>query len=98
MFLVVINDVTARKKMELARDKAISEAEQASAVKTKFLARVSLELRAPLNSILGFTELLKIKNLVTSKGREYLQHINDSGHYLLDLVNDVLDLAKIEPG
>ncbi|WP_438971156.1 ATP-binding protein [Methylophaga sp.] len=97
-FLVVINDVTARKKMESARDKAISEAEQASAVKTQFLARVSHELRTPINSILGFTELLKIKNLVTSKGREYLQHINDSGHYLLDLVNDVLDLAKIESG
>jgi signal transduction histidine kinase len=75
-------------------------AEAASRMKTEFLANVSHELRTPLNSILGFAELLKD---LTSAGSEpkiarYIQNINTAGHNLLDLINDLLDLAKIEAG
>lgn len=73
-------------------------AEEANEAKSSFLASMSHELRTPLNAILGFTQLLQLKkdNIEQSKKDEYLEHISKGGNHLLELINDVLDLSKIE--
>lgn len=74
--------------------------EQASQLKSEFLASMSHELRTPLNSILGFADLLLRQNAgpLTSRQTNYVQLINSSGQHLLQLINDILDLSKIEAG
>jgi len=77
------------------------EAEAANASKTTFLANMSHELRTPLNAILGFSELISSETLGpvgTARYREYAKDINSSGTHLLSLINDILDIAKIESG
>lgn len=78
-------------------EQAKQEAEQASLMKSDFLARMSHELRTPLNGILGFSELIQL-DAPTDEIREQAQTIFQSGEHLLRLVNDILDLAKIEAG
>ena len=80
---------------------AVDEAEQASRAKSAFLANMSHELRTPLNAILGFSEVMKEQSLGAMNNPRYLAyvaHIHDSGQHLLGIINDVLDLAKIEAG
>jgi signal transduction histidine kinase len=71
---------------------------ESNKLKSEFIANVSHELRTPLNSILGFADLLKTAVPADGKGPRYLQNIMRSGNSLLDLINDLLDLAKIEAG
>lgn len=78
-------------------DEARERAEEANRMKSSFLATMSHELRTPLNGILGFAELLKME-LTDEELRSYAEGIHGSGRHLLDIVNDVLDLAKIEAG
>jgi signal transduction histidine kinase len=78
-------------------DEARERAEEANRMKSSVLATMSHELRTPLNGILGFAELLKLE-LQEEEPRSYAENIHSSGQHLLDLVNDVLDLAKIEAG
>lgn len=80
--------------------KAKEGAEEANRAKSEFLANMSHELRTPLNAIIGFSEFLKFGGLDESKDsqQEYVDHIIASGRHLLDLISDILDLAKIESG
>jgi len=79
-------------------EKSKDKAELANRAKSVFLANMSHELRTPMNAVLGFSRLMRDDPLVTSSQKESLDIINKSGHHLLNLINDVLDMAKIESG
>ena len=99
--VAVIRDITIRKTQEEQLRQAREVAENASDAKTRFLANVSHELRTPLNAIIGFSEILcegvTFADQV-ERTREYAKLIHDSGHHLLQVVNDILDMSKIESG
>ncbi len=78
-----------------------NRAEEANQTKSKFLANMSHELRTPLNAIIGFSEIMETAMfgpLGADKYREYSSDIRESGQYLLDVINDILDMSKIEAG
>ncbi|MBP0028265.1 response regulator [Roseofilum sp. Guam] len=77
---------------------AKEEAEQANCAKSEFLARMSHELRTPLNAILGFAQILKKENITSEDRNQYLEVILHSGQQLLKLINDILELSRIEAG
>ena len=94
-------DITDRKQAEDDRNVALVNAEEANQAKSEFLATMSHEFRTPLNAILGFADILSNQYLGPigkSKYLEYATDIQDSGNYLLELVNDLLDLSTIEAG
>ncbi|TIX51119.1 PAS domain S-box protein [Alteraurantiacibacter aquimixticola] len=92
-----IRDVTDRKKLELELTEARRRAEDAADAKSSFLANFSHEIRTPMNGVIGLTELLMDREL-DPVARNYAQLIADSGDTMMKLLNDILDLAKIESG
>lgn len=97
----VLRDMTQWKKVEAELNEARHEAERASAIKSEFLARISHEIRTPLGAILGFSEVMSEERLGpvgNERYREYLKDIHASGQHVMSLVNDLLDLSKIESG
>ncbi|MCZ7402803.1 MAG: PAS domain S-box protein [Candidatus Methanoperedens sp.] len=95
----VFSDITERKKAEEIRIEK-ERLEYASQAKSEFLASMSHELRTPLNSILGFSQLLidGMAGELNEKHRHFIENIHNSGNFLLNLINDILDLSKIEAG
>ncbi|NJL69579.1 MAG: PAS domain S-box protein [Microcoleus sp. SM1_3_4] len=90
------NEIADRKQAEIALQLAKEAAEAASKAKSEFLANMSHELRTPLNGILGYVQLLKTDKNLTVEQQENLNSVQHCGEHLLTLINDVLDLAKIE--
>ncbi|ASJ71910.1 hybrid sensor histidine kinase/response regulator [Granulosicoccus antarcticus] len=96
-FIAIESDVTERKKAERQLYEAKTEAEKANLAKSEFLSRMSHELRTPLNAILGFTQLLELDDL-GKDNQDFVERILKAGQHLLVLINDVLDISKIESG
>jgi PAS domain S-box-containing protein len=96
----VVRDISTRKRAEETLRLANAELERALRMKDEFLANMSHELRTPLNAILGLSEsmLEETAGPVNEKQKRYLIIVNESGRHLLELINDILDLAKIESG
>ena len=95
--VAVVRDVTLAKSAESLLRQAKEEAERANRAKSEFLSRMSHELRTPLNSILGFAQLLELADLAVQH-QSNVQQILKGGYHLLELINEVLDLARIEAG
>ena len=100
LILSTTRDITLHKKAEDSLRVANAEMERALRIKDEFLANMSHELRTPLNSILGISESLEeqVAGQINEKQGKYLRIISESGHHLLNLINDILDLSKIEAG
>ena len=96
--LGIVRDIRDRKQAEEQLQKAAEAAQIANKTKSLFLASMSHELRTPLNAILGFTQVMSRNSDLTPEQREYLNIINRSGEHLLELINDVLSMSKIEAG
>jgi len=96
--ITVSEDITERKRAEEELQKAKEAADAANRAKSAFLANMSHDIRTPMNAILGFSEILKEQLHDTPKYQGYLDQIISGGHTLLRLIDDILDLSKIEAG
>ena len=97
----IISDITVRKRMEKDLVAAKLQAEDANRAKSMFLANMSHELRTPLNAVIGFAEIIKDELLGAinePRYRDYAADIHNSGKHLLQLINDILDMTKVEAG
>ena len=96
--LVIIRDITEQKRAERELIMAKEHAEESDRLKSAFLANMSHEIRTPMNGILGFADLLKEPDLTRETSQEYLSIIESSGMRLLNIVNDLIEISKIESG
>lgn len=94
----VIGSALARRESETALLTAREDAERANSAKSEFLSSMSHELRTPMNAILGFGQLLEVDSTLDEQSRDNVHEIMRAGRHLLELINEVLDLAKIESG
>lgn len=99
--ITIVEDITEKKQREITLIETMARAEKANKAKSEFLSAMSHELRTPMNAILGFAELLGVTNNespLNKKQKAYADHILSSGHYLMQLIDQVLELSKIEAG
>ncbi len=92
------SDITERKLAELELKRAKERAEESDRLKTAFLANMSHEIRTPMNGILGFAELLKNPELTGDEQKEFIGIIEKSGARMLNIINDIVDISRIEAG
>ena len=100
-FCAVLRDMTHWKSIERDLQEARGQAEKASALKSEFLAKISHEIRTPLNAILGFAEVImdeRFGPMGNDRYKDYVKDIHASGAHVMSLINDLLDLSKIEAG
>jgi signal transduction histidine kinase len=98
--VAIVQDITESKRLEEERERARAEAEAANRAKSQFLANMSHELRTPLNAIIGYVDLIElgVAGPVTEAQAGHLARIKSSGAHLIGLINDILDMAKVEAG
>jgi PAS domain S-box-containing protein len=97
-FVMISHDITRQKRIENYLIESKNEAQRANQAKSAFLAGISHELRTPLNAILGFSQILVKETNLTPKQAAYVETMLKSGNHLLDMINEVLDISRIEAG
>jgi len=96
--VLVLRDVSDRRRAELATAQALQQAEQLARMRSEFVANMSHEIRTPLNGIIGLTDVLLLQNRLDADSAKLLRHIQESGHLLLSVVTQILDFSKIDAG
>ena len=98
--IISVEDITERKRAEKAMLISKMEAEEANRTKSEFLATMSHELRTPLNAIIGYSQMLQEDSFgeLNTKQKRFANHVSTSGKHLLEIINDILDLSKVEAG
>jgi PAS domain S-box-containing protein len=97
-FVIIIEDITERINYESNLKIAKEKAEESDRLKSSFLSNMSHEIRTPMNAIIGFAELLSQNNLNEKDRKEFISHINQGSETLLNLIDDIIDISKIEAG
>lgn len=97
-YILILSDRTEDRRMATSLEEALAGAKNANQAKSVFLSNMSHDIRTPMNSIMGFTELLEANANDPKKVHEYIAKISASSRHLLNLINDVLDMSKIESG
>jgi len=98
LFMAFYQDITERKRIEKELNKALEKATESDRLKSAFLANMSHEIRTPMNGILGFADLLKESNLTGDEQNEYIRIIEKAGERMLNIINDIISISKIESG
>lgn len=96
-YIIIVTDLSERIKSMRELEEAMNAAEHANQAKSSFLANMSHEIRTPMNAIIGFSELV-LKMDINNEVREHIEDIKWSSHNLLAIINDILDISKIESG
>jgi PAS domain S-box-containing protein len=96
--IMMVEDINERKHAEIKLQKAKEKAEEADTLKTAFLANMSHEIRTPMNAIIGFSDLLLDPEISQDEKVEYVNIIKNNGNTLLNIIDDIIDIAKIEAG
>jgi|GEM_PF-1156349 len=96
--MMVFRNITALKEAEKKLKDARSRADEADTLKSAFLANMSHEIRTPMNAIIGFSNLLNDETVTEEEKEEFIQHIKDSGNNLLQIIDDIIDISKLDAG
>lgn len=96
ILLAIVRDISAHKNLERKLIEAKNKAEESDRLKSAFLANTSHEIRTPMNAIIGFSKLLHSGKLDKQKQKEYTNNILEKGNQLLQIINDIIDISKIE--